>query len=146
MLSLRKANIKDAELLFKWVNEKAVRSNSFSQESIKWMNHYNWCKSNINNKNCRMYILMNNDLEIGQIRFDYFDDYWLIDYSIDKKSRGKGLGYKILEKGILRFYTPVKFLAKVKINNIPSAKIFEKLNFKKKKSQNGYFIYTLTIN
>ena len=54
MLSLRKANIKDAELFN--VNEKAVRSNSFSQESIKWMNHYNWCKSNINNKNCRMYI------------------------------------------------------------------------------------------
>ena len=31
MLSLRKANIKDAELLFKWVNEKAVRSNSFKK-------------------------------------------------------------------------------------------------------------------
>ena len=32
---------------------------------------------------------MNNDLEIGQIRFDYFDDYWLIDYSIDKKVEEK---------------------------------------------------------
>jgi len=39
---LRKAERRDADLLFQWVNEDLVRQNSFSTKEILYSEHIRW--------------------------------------------------------------------------------------------------------
>ena len=42
MLSLRKVNLNDVELIFKWANDPDVRNNSFNTNQIVWDEHVKW--------------------------------------------------------------------------------------------------------
>ncbi len=65
---------------------------------------------------------------VGQIRLDKEGDVWVLDYSIDKKYRGKGFGKKIiqlvLESDVSK---PIKVV--VKPANFASLKSFNKIIF-----------------
>lgn len=65
---LREATKDDVDLLFKWMNDPAVRKNSFSSEKITYEEHTSWYRSLLENKNCKQYIYMCGDCPIGQIR------------------------------------------------------------------------------
>lgn len=118
----------DAKLLFDWANEPEVRANSLNSEPIQWDNHLKWFTNKLNSES-KMYILYDNTIPIGQIRFDFFDDNWVIDYSIDKKYRGKGFGKMMLELAIRNFNQGDILKAIVKKENLSSLKIFQKLGF-----------------
>lgn len=143
-LILREASDHDAYLLFKWANDKAVRKNSFSQEEITWSSHLKWFNSRIKSEKTRIFILTFNNINAGQIRFDLKEDnYWLIDYSIDIDQRGKGYGLQIIEMGIKSFPIPAKFMAKVKLLNLPSIKIFQRLKFDEEIDNEGNYVFRL---
>ena len=76
----------------------------------------------------------NDESPIGQLRFDIEDNSATINYSIDRKFRGQGLGNYIIEQGIEELKKEMGnlriIIAKVIPSNIPSCKIFEKLGFK----------------
>ena len=67
---------------------------------------------------------------MGQVRLDYLDKKWLIDYSIDQFFRGLGLGKKIISKAI-NMIDKGTFMAMVKHKNQASIKTFLNLGFKK---------------
>lgn len=143
-LILRDATDHDAHFLFKWANDKAVRENSFSQEQIKWSSHLKWFNSRIKSDKTRIFILVCNNMNAGQIRFDLKEDnYWLIDYSIDIDQRGKGYGLKIIEMGIKSFSISAKFMAKVKRMNLPSIKVFQRLKFDEEIDREGNYVFRL---
>jgi UDP-2,4-diacetamido-2,4,6-trideoxy-beta-L-altropyranose hydrolase len=130
--TLRNATIEDAKLLFEWANDATVRKNAFNTDPINWDDHLSWLERKINSHHCIIFILTLDSDNIGQIRFDNSpDDYWHIDYSIAEQYRGKGYGKIIVELGLDRIQRDIKnFKAKVKLNNIPSCKVFESLGFK----------------
>ena len=143
-LILREATEHDAHLLFKWANDKAVRENSFSKEQIKWSSHLNWFNSKIISEKTRIFILSFHTINAGQIRFDLKEDnYWLIDYSIDIDQRGKGYGVKMIQMGIKSFKFPTKFMAKVKRLNLPSIKVFQRLEFDEEIDNEGNYVFRL---
>jgi RimJ/RimL family protein N-acetyltransferase len=133
--SLRNAKIKDCELLFNWVNDIDVRSNSFNQEFITWDGHKDWFKMKLKSTTTKILILELDKIPVGQIRIDFEGDYWVIDYSIQKDFRGKKLGKEIV-KQLLKKCTNYKFKAIVKKGNIASAMVFEGLGFEEIKSNN----------
>lgn len=140
---LRKATFEDALLLFNWANNSEVRQNAINPEKIKWEEHLVWLKTRLNDINCRMFILMGNQLPMGQIRLELINNYWLIDYSIDTDFRGKGLGNKIISLIINVHIQPLKAI--VKKNNLSSNKIFIKCGFQSNSIQlnnEDYFEYT----
>lgn len=55
---LRRADREDVELFFKWVNEPAVRANSFNTETILWENHQKWFETALADDSVRIYVLM----------------------------------------------------------------------------------------
>jgi len=138
-LFLRKANKKDAELLFKWANDKAVRKNAINTEKINWENHLKWFKSKLQSNNAHLYILEKNKTPIGQIRIDKLNNYWIIDYSIDKNYRGLGYG-KLIVKLLINLNKDKSFIAQVKKENIASISIFEKIGFLKKENNSNELI------
>ena len=132
IFSLQKAKQEDAKLLFKWANEPEVRKNALNTDLIEWENHFNWFTNKLSNSKSKIFIFENENTKIGQIRIDKVDkDRWVIDYSIDKDHRGKGYGF-LMTNALLRSYNNFKFLAIVRSENIPSQKVFEKLNFIRK--------------
>lgn len=139
-LSLREADIKDAELLFNWANEINVRTNSINQEPIIWENHLKWFSKKLNDSETKILILISEDKLLGQIRIDLVDSYWNIDYSIDNQFRGKGLGKEIV-KLVLNKYEDYKFKATVKKQNKASIKVFANLGFQKEQIESDVFDY-----
>ena len=137
-LNIRSALITDLVIYFKWVNEKVVRKNSFNSKKITLNDHEKWYLNKLKSKNTHFLIFEKESIPIGQIRFDIKDSKAHIDYSIDKKYRGRGLGGILLKMGIkhiindLKIKNIISFKAEVKTSNISSIKIFDNNRFKKK--------------
>ena len=148
-VNLRKANIKDAELLFNWVNEKEVRENSFKTNTIEWEDHIKYLENIVKKSSVFIFIAEIKNNPVGQIRFEKKHSNYLIDYSVDRNYRGQGIGKKILIEGTSLIestdYYPITFLAKVKSKNIASKIIFEKLGFNKKAIMNSTILFELKI-
>jgi len=145
-IKLRKVNADDIYLLFNWANEQLVRENSFSKSPICWEDHNKWFHDKVTSKDCKMFILEVNNNDVGQVRFDNVNNqYWLIDYSIDNKFRRNGYGLKIVKYGIRTFDVPVKFIAKVKNNNIASIKVFNRLKFSTTPNDTKNVVFTLSL-
>lgn len=140
-LELRKVQEKDIEFLFELANDQNVRDNSFKSDTIGWAEHQIWFNSKIRSNTTKMYILLKNNLPVGQIRFDLVNREWNIDYSILANHRGLGLGKKIISMGIDKLNKPSSISAEVKKSNVPSKKIFESLGFKISIDKEEYIIY-----
>lgn len=128
-LKIRSSSHEDCEYLFKWANDEDVRRNAFNSVPIPWEQHKEWFFKKISDINTKIFILELENTPVGQVRFEKESDYWKIDYSIKKEFRGKGFGTILLEKSIPEINGTLK--ACVKIENVGSIKVFEKLGFRK---------------
>jgi len=124
---LRKAQISDALLTYKWAISPKVRANSLNKNVFSFENHLQWFSNKINSTDSFYFILMER-FPLGQIRFDKFEDGWLISFLIDDLFHGIGLGKQIIKMGMKEINEDI-FYAYVLEQNIPSIKIFENLGF-----------------
>ena len=67
-LFLRKVTENDMLMLFKWANDPDVRKNAFHSETITLEEHTNWFNKLIMDDSQYQYILMCDDIAVGQIR------------------------------------------------------------------------------
>ncbi|RKN82771.1 GNAT family N-acetyltransferase [Ulvibacterium marinum] len=134
MITLRDLHKNDLKLLFDWANNFTVRKNALNKQEIKWEHHQVWFKKKMNAANSHIFILEDETVSIGQIRFDRINEnLFEIDYSIDENYRGKGYGSKIIQLGITKFYQHEESTAilrgLVQEDNIASSKTFLKSSF-----------------
>lgn len=142
-LSYRTVNSSDVHLLFKWVNDPEVRDNAFNSEKISFDSHKLWFNNRLQHNDCEIMIFENvQNTAIGQVRIELKNNFWLIDYSVDKSFRGLGVGTSMI-KQIIEYHTDYTFKALVKNFNISSKKVFENLNFKKNEIGSDVIEYTL---
>ncbi|PKQ70846.1 UDP-2,4-diacetamido-2,4,6-trideoxy-beta-L-altropyranose hydrolase [Raineya orbicola] len=146
IVHIRLANEQDIDLYFEWANDIEVRRNSINQEPILYNNHCKWFREHLNDESIIFYVGLIKGIPFGQIRIDRKGEFNYINYTIDKKFRGIGLG-KILINKTINLHKDFKWVACVKSSNKPSKKIFERLNFTNKSDEeiNGelYKIYRL---
>lgn len=132
----RKTNMDDLDIYFKWVNDPLVRQNSIISTPVEMDEHTQWFLSKVNNPNTLMYIFEIDKHNFGQVRFEIENNIATIDYSIDKKYRGRGLGYEILNLGLKKIISShsnnIRYIkGVVKETNLGSIKTFVNLGFKK---------------
>ena len=131
---LRKALPEDIDILLTWANDETTRNNAFNTHQISLEEHKQWFNEKLNSDKTEIYIYCIDKTPIGQIRIDTTDNIGLISYSIDSSYRKQGHGRKILElleQTVKKDISAIKLLvAKVKKENIPSQRIFEKLSYK----------------
>ena len=130
----RIANISDAEIYFKWVNDKIVRKQSFNSDLIKWDEHLAWFKNKISDPQFDFYIFYNDQKNnIGQVRIQNIDNKnSIIGVSIDENFRGYGYGAKILQIACNEYLSKIPEIiinAYIKKENNVSKLIFEKAGF-----------------
>lgn len=130
---LRRVERADVELFFKWVNDPDVRANSFNTDLISWESHQKWFEDVLADDSVCIYVLMQDDFPVGQVRLVFEDSKWQISYSIASAYRGQGYGKIILQLAenelISNGHTGEKLFAEVKINNTASLRIFNRLDY-----------------
>jgi RimJ/RimL family protein N-acetyltransferase len=134
MLKFRQARESDVQIYFDWANDETVRQNSINPAKIGFDEHVKWFMVKLHDPQTIMLVFVSENQEIGQIRIeiDHVKCEAIINYSIDKRYRGKGFGTKILTesqsyyKGIQSKYPLVGF---VKPGNVASVFAFRKAGF-----------------
>lgn len=126
---LRRCLIEDCDNLYKWANDPTVRVNAFNTSPIPYKEHVEWFKKSIENKNRHIFILIKDNIAVGQIRIDIEEEVIAtISYVIDENERGKGIGSTMLnllyEKIKTDDYNIKKLKGLVKKENIASRKAF----------------------
>jgi len=144
MVYLRNATKEDMDLLYKWVNDPVVRNNSFNTEPIPYNNHVSWFNRIMADSSVLLYILMDDDTPVGQIRLSVDEKEAEIGYSIASEFRGKGYGHIILQlvaNEVRKNHIEIeRLVAKVKPDNIASNKLFKAEGYEME-----YTCYTQTL-
>lgn len=152
-LFLREAAKEDMDLLYEWANDSVVRQNAFHTEQIPYDTHRAWFVRTLADREVLQYILCDADRrqgreEIGQIRLSLKQDRAVIDYSIDKMLRQKGLGAKMIlmaEEKLREKETDVIYcVGQVKYENTASARVFDKCGYDAEELED-YIEYTKRI-
>ncbi len=149
-ISLRKANFSDIEFLWYLRNQPDVYKYFRNGRVVSWKEHINWVLPIILGKQARdIYIIQQNSLPVGQIRFDYEKDKKaIVSISVLEEFRQKGISTKAFRKAISLLKKTKRrkaLIAEVYKNNIASLKFFEGLNFKIKEKRKNLFKYILKI-
>lgn len=132
-ICIRRATIEDCDILYEWRNDELVRKNSFNQEEIKYKEHIKWLQNFLSDDSCRIYILIDKEIKVGQAKVRVIDNEAEIGYSIGKEYRGHGYGTKCLElvkNEIKKDFPNIKNIyGRVKVDNVISQRAFEKAGY-----------------
>ena len=131
-ITVRPAQIEDLQLYFQWVNDPEVRSSAFHSETVDLVTHRHWFESKLADPAAFLYLCYFRNKAMGQVRFEVEDGIAVIDISVDKAYRGKGLSVPMLRAAMNYFSAATgfrKFRSEVKKENISSQKLFLKAGF-----------------
>jgi len=141
-LKLRPVHSEDCERVLKWRNDDSVRAVSFSKAKIEWKEHISWFQERI--RHPYFYIALNqDDLPIGQVRFDQKEEKIIISVVIDVDWRYRGYGGTLIRKGceeIFKNSEVTTIYAYIEPDNEASKGAFIRAGFKERGDsvQNGF--------
>lgn len=149
-LQLAPAREDQAKLVYEWANEEETRRQSFSTEKIPWETHAKWYADSLTGEKRKLYICYHGEDAVGLFRIDFVKENGAeISYSIAKPYRHRGYGLEMLRTGerfLQKAFPGLDTLyARVKAENEPSCRIFEKLGYEKSREENGV-LYTKQIS
>lgn len=149
-LNARPACLDDEMLLLQWANDPLVRDNAFCPKTIDELDHRTWYYRRLRNpETCQIYILETKlGTPIGQVRFEYCDGIYEIDYSLAAIARGRGLGAPLLRTAMSAFRQSREgswVIGRVKSGNFASRKVFESLGFSASAAEGGQFVYRYSL-
>jgi UDP-2,4-diacetamido-2,4,6-trideoxy-beta-L-altropyranose hydrolase len=128
-ITLRAAGQDDRELLFRWVNDPAVRESSFSSAPVAWDEHVAWFERQQADPNVVIYVACDRDgTPVAQVRLRSSGDRADISVSVAADHRGRGYGAVVIRSATDRFLAERADVhivdAWVKPTNAPSTRSF----------------------
>lgn len=147
---MRRANTADEEVTFRWVNDPVIRKFSHRGECVSRDDHNYWFSKAIKSNDHAYYLLESEQGEpVGSIRFDIKGVKAKINYLIDPKYHGQGLGRTLLKLGMnsLKNDHPEidEVFGQVYEKNLASIKIFEKLNYSARKTEGDLLTFASSL-
>ena len=88
---LRPATFEDLERLLQWRNQPFYLKNSTSQSAVTSEEHHAWFTRALSNPDQLIFIVVQGDEPIGQVRFDRNKDIAVISVYLIEERTGKGL-------------------------------------------------------
>ena len=147
-LTARVINETDELLVLRWANDPIVRKNAFHSRRISEDEHREWFQMVLKNQEHGGFYIVegSTDVPIGQVRFDRVQGGWEVTYSIDQIFRSRGLAANMLGIAIEKFKLEggrAPIIGRVRINNLASMKVFERLGFLKTEKAAQFITYRL---
>ena len=141
-IHLRDATIYDKLLVFEWRNIDTLVALSSHQKKVTLQEHQQWFKKKIADLNCKLLIIQLKNENIGLIRIESEQGECEITIYLIPGYEGQGFGYAALSQAIDNCTLDCKsYLAEVQIKNIPSQKLFQKLEFSKVSENDAFILY-----
>lgn len=141
MLSVRRALPSDMDLYFRWANDPVTRANSWNPATIPRETHERWFAGQLGDQANVHYVVESDGEPAGQVRFGLTAEEALIGFSLDPTFRGRGMGCGLLQAAIERFAGErtgtIRLKAEVKRDNPASARIFDRLGFRREEEEAG---------
>lgn len=138
---MRKAEECDITLLYTSVNKTFVEKGFCNDIKIK-ENYYKWYLEKISSNDNLILIIENKlgDFQ-GFVRLEKNKNKMEIMLFVKEQERKKGIGYEAVKKSLEEYCKGVIVFSKILEENIASIKIFERLGFQYKGTENEYLIY-----
>jgi spore coat polysaccharide biosynthesis protein SpsF len=128
-VSLRAAELRDAELLFNWVNEPSSLAGKLKTRGpIEWDVHLRWCRSRLSDPASRVWIAHAGGLPVGQTRLERAASGELqVDVYVPPHQRRRGYAIAMLKeaaKAAKTVFPGEPLTALVRTDNPGSARLF----------------------
>ena len=131
-LKVRCASENDADLIFKWSNDKLTRENSYSQSEIDHASHVNWFHQKLNDNTCCFLIIEFEGVPAGTVRFDIKEDETVVGINVSPEFRRKKLSTAMLRLScqyLFNHFKETSITAYIKKSNSASLKSFANSGF-----------------
>lgn len=137
-LSIRRAEFEDWSFLLSLRNDPETRNNSHNTSIVEEIDHKDWLKSTLDNKNRFLYICEYNGEKCGYVRCDFDEDEnsYELSWAVSPLFRGKGIGVSMV-KACIEVMDLKRIKSEVKVGNIPSIRISTSLGMELKKTEAG---------
>lgn len=140
-LILRAAAVDDAELLFRWANDPAVRAAARDGAPIAWDGHVRWLTARLASADCRVTIAERDGCALGQVRLDRHGDWAEVDISVDPAARGQGVGLALLAHAAGdNFSGLARLVSAVRVENTASLALFRAAGYRQS-GDDGAFVH-----
>jgi len=121
----------DSDMLLRWRNDPETRHNSIHTAEVFPEEHARWFHRMMTVDPSRIAVAELDGLPVGVIRLDWNDerDSSEVSFTVAPEHRRKGLGFRIVQlktEGL----SNVRVLARVKVTNLGSRRIFDRLGFR----------------
>jgi len=99
-ISLRPATAADAKLIFEWRNDPVIVRLGSSQREVTWTEHEEWFSQSITSGKRRIFVVQNDGVAIGQVRFDLLEkSECVISVYLAREFTGHGWGIEAIRNG-----------------------------------------------
>ena len=134
MLTIRKVQQSDSDILLQWRNNPEVYKYALNPEPVKECDHQDWFKKALINPRCIFYMGLSDGIPCGSVRYQLSENLIEAEVSISVSPDfwGKGIASQIMqlgEKALKRDSSVKRIHAIVLSENIASMKLFERANF-----------------
>ncbi len=139
-VTLRAADARDCERIWKWRNDEETRRASFDSAKIPWDIHERWFSDSLECGDRKIYIIVVKDLSEGVARLDIVEPEATVSIHLAREWRGKGVGSIALRKLAAVAFRELKLrrlVASVKEENLASVFAFKKARFTETKRGGG---------
>jgi len=151
-IRLRLATSDDAERLLQWRNQPFYLRNSTSQAPVTLEEHQVWFTRALNNPDQKIFIVVQGDEPIGQVRFDRNQDLAVISVYLVEERTGKGLGIEAIRRGTqaaFKEWNLAKIVACIRQDNLHATRAFAKAGYTESKGDSGlcppaHFTYSVS--
>ncbi len=134
ILTYRKVNNGDKDLLYKWASDPLSRKSSLDSKPITLKEHENWFKLKMLDSSYYMFIFKLYSNSVGLLRLESRNSEFLLSFLVDPSFRGKGIGFSIIKESIkiaADINKTARIKAVIKKSNPASISIFKKAGFVK---------------
>lgn len=133
-ITLRPAELHDAEEIFRWRNDPVTRAQSFTSVMITWPEHLAWFEKTLQREDRLLLLGVVGKKKIGVLRFDLAQaEEAEININLAPESRGQGYGAALIRAGSRRLFEKYpsvrRVYARIKSDNQASLRAFAKAGF-----------------
>jgi RimJ/RimL family protein N-acetyltransferase len=134
---LRPVSGDDCDLLFHWRNLPEIVNLSSSRAEVSRSEHERWFKNALQNPNFHFFIILENEIPIGQVLFESKQktEAEKSIYLLTEKC-GRGIGVAVIQAAcrLMFIKTPIsKIIANIRLENFNSISAFKKSGFSEKR-------------
>jgi RimJ/RimL family protein N-acetyltransferase len=133
-LKMRPADASDAQLLWEWTNDPAVRQASFKSTPVSWKEHEHWFAARLKDRESSLFVFDNPARgAAAAVRFEAeHPDVSKISITIAREYRGLGLAPHVIQRAVSAIFeqkSAHEIRAFVKPENTASSSAFQRAGF-----------------